>query len=70
METPITPTGAKLLTCDQDDACPTLDCGAEVDDYAQALVNSPDGADFVAYYCGLEYLGKWLPTPEQEQADS
>lgn len=67
METPITPSGGKLLSCDLDEACPILDCDADVDDYASTLLESPDGADFVAHYCGLEYLGKWSVVPEEEE---
>jgi hypothetical protein len=67
METPITPSGGKLLSCDLDEACPILDCEADLDDYASTLLESPDGADFVAHYCGLEYLGKWSVVPEEEE---
>jgi hypothetical protein len=59
METPITPAGGKLLSCELDEACPILDCDHDFDDYAPTLLETPDGADFVAHYCGLEYLGKW-----------
>lgn len=66
METPHTSAGAKLLPCDLDEACPILDCDAELDDYAPSLLQTPDGADFVAHYCGLEYLGKWS-LPEEDE---
>ncbi len=65
MATPQTPAGAKLLPCDQDETCPILDCDAELDDYAPSLMETPDGVDFVAHYCGLEYLGKWA-SPEAD----
>ncbi len=65
METPVTPAGGKLLSCDLDEACPILDCDADLDEYASTLLETADGADFVAHYCGLEYLGKWsLPDKE------
>ncbi len=67
MDTPITPAGGKLLSCDLDDACPILDCETDIDGYAPSLLETADGADFVAHYCGLEYLGKWsLPSAEED----
>lgn len=68
METPLTPAGGKLLSCDLDEACPILDCDADLDEFAASLLETPEGADFVAHYCGLEYLGK-LSVPEEEGAN-
>lgn len=62
MEAPNTTAGGKLLPCDMDDACSTLDCDAVMKDYADALLASPEGEEFVAHYCGVQYLRK--PTPE------
>lgn len=66
METPITLSGGKLLSCDLDEACPNLDCEVDFDDYASTLMEVPGGADLLAHYCGLEYLDKWsLPSVEE-----
>jgi len=56
MEAPNTTAGGKLLPCDMDDACSTLDCDAVMDDYADALLSTPEGEEFVAHYCGVQYL--------------
>lgn len=66
METPITPAGGKLLSCELDEACTILDCESDLEDYAPTLLETADGADLVAHYCGLEYLGKWSLPPEEE----
>lgn len=56
MEAPNTMSGAKLLPCTLDDACSTLDCAAVMDAYADALLASQEGEEFVAHYCGVEFL--------------
>lgn len=56
MEAPNTTAGGKLLPCDMDDACSVLDCDAVMDDYADALLASEEGTEFVAHYCGIQYL--------------
>ncbi len=56
MEAPNTTAGGKLLPCDMDDACSTLDCDAVMDDYADVLLASPEGEGFLAHYCGKQYL--------------
>ncbi|PIV88484.1 MAG: hypothetical protein COW48_05740 [Hydrogenophilales bacterium CG17_big_fil_post_rev_8_21_14_2_50_63_12] len=63
--TPITTAGGKLLACALDDACSTLDCDAVMDDYADALLASAEGEEFVAHYCGVQYLRK----TDSEEAD-
>jgi len=65
MEAPNTTAGGKLLPCDLDDACSTLDCDAIMDDYSEALLAGPEGVDFVAHYCGLQYLCK--PASEADE---
>jgi hypothetical protein len=65
MTNPIIPSGGKPLSCEMDDACPILDCESEFDEYAPTVLETPDGADAVAHYCGLDYLGRWsLPSGE------
>jgi len=56
MEAPNTTAGGKLLPCSMDDACSTLDCVAVMEDYADALLASSEGEEFVAHYCGRQYL--------------
>ncbi len=58
METPVTLAGGKLLNCDLDETCMDLDCDEVMDEYADALLETSAGADFLAHYCGLEYLEK------------
>lgn len=55
MEAPDTTAGGKLLPCELDDACSTLDCDAVMSDYADALLTTPEGEAFVAHYCGRQY---------------
>jgi hypothetical protein len=62
MDAPNTTAGGKLLPCDMDDACSTLDCDTVMHDYGDALLASPEGEEFVAHYCGVQYLKK--PDPE------
>jgi hypothetical protein len=66
MQTPITPAGGKVLACKLDEACPILDCDDELEDYAQVLMEAPEGADLLAHYCGLDYLGR-LSAPDEEK---
>ncbi len=56
MEAPDTMSGGKLLSCSLDDACSTLDCAVVMENYADALLASAEGEEFVAHYCGVEYL--------------
>ena len=66
METPTTLSGAKLLSCDLDDSCPTLDCDAVMDEYTEALMENAAGIEFVSHYCGLDYLAKLPPIAEED----
>lgn len=61
MDASKTLSGAQLLTCEQDVACPSLDCEALVKEYGMTL-QGPDAAEVVAHFCGLGYL-------ERSQAD-
>lgn len=63
MEAPNTTAGGKLLACELDDACSTLDCDALMNDYAEALLSTPEGEEFVAHYCGRQYLTR---TPDED----
>lgn len=66
MEAPNTTSGGKLLPCDMDDACSTLDCDAVMDDYADALLASQEGEEFLAHYCGKQYLQRVTIDKEDE----
>jgi len=61
MDSPTTLSGAKLLSCDLDAACETLDCDAVMKEYTQTLTENSEGAEFVAHFCGLSYLDKLTP---------
>lgn len=56
MNIPHTTPGAPLLACELDETCASLDCDALMEDYADALLSSPEGEEFVAHYCGPRYL--------------
>lgn len=58
MDSSTTLSGAHLLTCDQDDACPAVDCDALIIEYTEALQGVPEAAEVVAHYCGLGYADK------------
>ncbi len=66
METSTTLSGAALLSCEEEVACPSLDCGALTDEFALALKSGPDAAEFVAYYCGYRYLDGLKPEQSAE----
>jgi len=55
---PVTQAGANLTSCDLDDACIQLDCVAVMNEFGETLGESIEGQDFVAHYCGLEYVNK------------
>lgn len=65
MEAPNTTAGGKLLPCDMDDACSVLDCDAVMADYADALLASQEGEEFVSHYCGVRFLQR----PASDQGD-
>ncbi len=64
MDAPMTPAGGKLLTCDLEDTCTALNCEEVMDLYANALMESQEGTEFIAHYCGLDYLIKLQPPEE------
>ena len=57
-QSPVSPAGAPVASCDQDQKCTHLDCDAVVSEFGQALAESTEGKEFVAHYCGLEYVNK------------
>lgn len=64
---PETPAGATLSSCDLDEACTHLDCDAVVDEFGQVLRKTNDGKEFLAHYCGLEYVEKLQGGEESEK---
>jgi len=66
MEAPNTTAGGKLLPCDMDDACSTLDCDAVMEDYGDALLASQEGEEFVGHYCGVQYLQRAASDKEKQ----
>jgi len=57
-QSPVTPSGAPVTSCDLDENCADLDCDAILSEFGETLMESPDGKDFLAHYCGLEYMEK------------
>ena len=58
MDASKTLSGAQLLSCELDDACPSLDCDALVIEYKQVLQADPEAAEVIAHFCGLGYVDK------------
>lgn len=58
MDSSTTLSGAQLLTCDQDEACPAVDCEALITEYSETFQGVPDAVEVVAHYCGLDYADK------------
>jgi hypothetical protein len=56
--TPVTPAGAPVTTCDLDENCADLDCDAVMDEFGGTLLETSVGQDFLAHYCGLDYMDK------------
>ncbi len=63
---PVTPAGAPVTSCDLDETCADLDCDAILDEFGESLSESSDGQDFLAHYCGLDYVDK-LQGPEDSE---
>ena len=53
--------GAQLLSCELDAACPSLDCDALIDELNQISPVAPETVEVVAHFCGLEYIDKLTP---------
>ncbi|OYY93818.1 MAG: hypothetical protein B7Y41_10160 [Hydrogenophilales bacterium 28-61-23] len=60
MDSSKTLSGAQLLTCQQDAACPSLDCDALMNEYSLTLKSVPGADEYVAHFCGLGYVDKLL----------
>lgn len=58
MKAPLTPTGAPVLSCDLDDHCVQVDCETEMPEIPDSLADNAEAPDYVAHYCGLDYLAK------------
>lgn len=63
MDIPHTTAGAELLSCNLDAACLDLDCATLLEDFGEALAENPAGVDFIAHYCGLDYVEKLTGHP-------
>jgi hypothetical protein len=64
---PVTPGGAAVTSCDLDDTCAELDCDDVLDELGKASLDNADGMDFLAHYCGLEYVKKLHGGEESEK---
>ncbi len=58
MKAPLTPTGAPVLSCDLDDHCVHVDCETDLPELPDSLAGNAEAPDYVAHYCGLDYLAK------------
>lgn len=69
MNSHLTPTGAPVLSCDLDDHCVKVDCSSLLPELLESLADNPEAPDYVAHFCGLDYLAK-RPTPAVTQDES
>ena len=67
VQTPVTPAGAPVTSCDLDQACTRLDCDEVVKEFGEALAENPEGTEFLAHYCGLGYVEKLQDGKESEK---
>jgi hypothetical protein len=58
MKTPVNPSGAPVLSCNLDDHCVQVDCETDLPDLPDSLADNAEAPDYVAHYCGLDYLAK------------
>lgn len=65
MSQPLTPTGAPIQTCEDDEQCKVLSCEQCLDEIPPSLADNPEAPDYVAHYCGLSCLAEW----QKEQAE-
>lgn len=64
---PITQSGAPVASCDLDETCADLDCGAVLDEFGDSLLESNEGLEFLSHYCGLDYMEKFSDHGEIEK---
>jgi hypothetical protein len=64
---PLTPGGATLVSCDLDEACTEVDCDAVIDEFGMVLLENSYGTEYVAHYCGLDYVEKLQGEEETEK---
>lgn len=64
-----TPAGALVLSCELDQNCVQLDCETLLPDLPESLTNSPELPDYLAHYCGLDYLAKHGHQEGKAEAD-
>ncbi|MCU0841720.1 MAG: hypothetical protein MUC79_08390 [Thiobacillaceae bacterium] len=67
--TPINPSGGPVLACDLDDFCEVLDCDSLLPDPPPSLVDNPEVPDYVAHYCGLDYLYRHRLQEDESEPD-
>ena len=58
MHVPMNPAGGPVLACEIDEKCAKLDCETLGTELRQSLADNPEAPEYVAYYCGLDYLAK------------
>lgn len=72
MKIPITPSGAPVLSCNLDDHCVRVDCETDLPELPDSLADNAEAPDYVAHYCGLDYLATHARTgpAENESEDA
>lgn len=65
MKAPINPSGAPVLSCDLDDHCVQVDCETDLPELPDSLADNAEAPDYVAHYCGLDYLAKHVKNSDE-----
>lgn len=72
MSQALTPAGAPIQTCAEDDQCVALPCAQCLDEIPDSLADNPEAPDYVAHYCGMDCLAEWqdkqarqVPRPDE-----
>jgi hypothetical protein len=52
-------TGASIGSCSEDDVCVPVACNLCMAEIPRSAALTFEGADYTAYFCGLECLEEW-----------
>lgn len=66
MKAPINPSGAPVLSCNLDDHCVQVDCETDLPELPDSLADNAEAPDYVAHYCGLDYLSRHARSKQTE----
>lgn len=62
----LTPGGATVASCSNDDACEVVQCEVCMSEVPSSVAHSFEGKDYVHHFCGLECFGVWRAKHEHE----